>query len=238
MNILSFYTGTSGLPLSNVVALTLSFLPVPRWPPRSIFSPRTINFPLLRSTTPTAPFFAKPNEHLSGILEIANKKKLRIKRASWSYFKHYCKITSRQVWVKFWAGIKKINWRGNKGASTGRCIYASSRTATVSVLILLTILTWLSEFEPYQNTDFVNTETVSVLVLLTVLTVQLWLSLLPYQNTDIVNTETVSVLILLTILTAHLTLPKYWHCQDWDSVSIDIINNTDSALNRTKILTL
>ncbi len=71
INNLSFYTGTSGLSLFNVVELTLSFLPVPRWPRRSILSPRTINFPLIRSTTPTAPFSAYPLPEIHTSINIA-----------------------------------------------------------------------------------------------------------------------------------------------------------------------
>ena len=72
INMLSFYTGTSGLPLFNVVELTLSFLTVPRWPPRSILPLRTINFPLRGSTTPTAPFSAHPLLEIHTSINIAS----------------------------------------------------------------------------------------------------------------------------------------------------------------------
>ena len=72
INIVSFYTGTSGLSLSHLLELTPSFLTVPPWPPRSIFSPRTINFPLLGSTTPTAPFSAHPLPEIHTSINIAS----------------------------------------------------------------------------------------------------------------------------------------------------------------------
>ena len=72
INILSFYTGTSKLSLFHLVELTPSFLTVPRWPPRSILSLRTINFPLIRSTTPTAPFSAHPLPEIHTSINIAS----------------------------------------------------------------------------------------------------------------------------------------------------------------------
>ena len=59
-------------PQYNFVELTLSFLPVPCWPPRSILLLKTINFPLLRSTTPTAPFSAHPLPEIHTSINIAS----------------------------------------------------------------------------------------------------------------------------------------------------------------------